>query len=362
MNPFEGTGLAPVINAAGKLTSLGGSAQARTVADAQAAAAMAHVDLADLRRAAGDRIARVTGAEAACVTSGAAAGIAIGVAAILTGTDLEKVRRVPDLDGPRDILLQRGHDVDFGAEVTQMIRLGGGRPVVFGAAERVTEADLVAALSADTAAIVYVQSHHCVQEGRLALPALLGRGVPVLVDAAAEDDLRAWIDAGADLVTYSGGKAIGGPTCGFVAGQNALVEACEAQRHGIARAMKVGKEQIMGLLAALDRAAAEGHADEVLQRLYAGLAACADVTVVPDRAGRAIRRVALDLPPARLRAFVQFLRDGDPSIPHPEPRTRIGPRTVRPARTQARPGPPDRGPRPRVLPPRVRLTLPRAAA
>ena len=303
-----------MINAAGKLSSLGGTAQAREVADAQAAAAMAHVDLGDLRRAAGARIAAATGAEAACVTTGAASGIAIAVAAVLTGTDLARVRRVPDLDGPRDILLQRGHDVDFGAEVTQMIRLGGGRPVVFGAVERVTETDLSGALSAETAAVVYVQSHHCVQEGRLPLAALVGRGVPVVVDAAAEHDLRAWIDAGADLVTYSGGKAIGGPTCGFVAGKRALIEACEAQQRGIARAMKVGKEQVMGLLAALDRPAIDGRADEVLEGLRAGLADCADVTVVPDRAGRAIRRVALHLPPARLRALVGFLHDGDPSI------------------------------------------------
>ena len=303
-----------MINAAGKLSSLGGTAQARDVADAQAAAAMAHVDLGHLRRAAGERIAGVTGAEAACVTSGAASGIAIAVAAALTGTDLARVRRVPDLDGPRDVLLQRGHDVDFGAEVTQMIRLGGGRPVVFGALERVTEADLAAALSPDTAAIVYVQSHHCVQQGRLGLSVLTGRGAPVLVDAAAEEDLRAWIDAGADLVTYSGGKAIGGPTCGFVAGKRGLVQACEAQQRGIARAMKVGKEQIMGLLAALDRPAAEGHVDVVLEKLHAGLADCADVTIVPDRAGRAIRRVALHLQPGRLRALVQFLHDGDPSI------------------------------------------------
>ena len=303
-----------MINAAGKLSSLGGTAQAREVADAQAAAAMAHVDLGDLRRAAGERIAVVTGAEAGCVTGGAASGIAIAVAAVLTGTDLARVRRVPDLDGARDVLLQRGHDVDFGAEVTQMIRLGGGRPVVFGSVERVTEADLAAALSPDTAAIVYVQSHHCAREGRLCLSALIGRGAPVLVDAAAEDDLRAWVDAGADLVTYSGGKAIGGPTSGFIAGKRALIEACEAQQRGIARAMKVGKEQIMGLLAALDRPAAEGHADEVLERLHAGLAACADVAVVPDGAGRAIHRVALHLPPVRLRALVRFLQDGDPSI------------------------------------------------
>ena len=313
MNPYERAGVGTVINAAGKLTALGGTAQEPEVARAQADAAMAHVDLAELRHAAGTRIAQTTGAEAASVTSGAAAGIAIGVAAILAGTDLARIRRLPEMDGPRDVLLQRGHDVDFGAEVTQMIRLGGGRPIVFGAAEGVSETDLHAALSADTAAIVYVQSHHCIQEGRLGLDVLLNRGVPVLVDAAAEQDLRAWIAAGADLVTYSGGKAIGGPTCGFIAGKRALIDACEMQQRGIARAMKVGKEQIMGLLAALDRPRPDSG-DDLLEALHAGLARCADAAIAPDRAGRPIRRVALDLPPRQARALVRYLHDGEPSI------------------------------------------------
>ena len=314
MNPYERAGVGTVINAAGKLTALGGTAQEPEVAKAQADAAMAHVDLAELRRAAGARIAQATGAEAASVTSGAAAGIAIGVAAILAGTDLARIRRLPEADGPRDILLQRGHDVDFGAEVTQMIRLGGGHPILFGSVERVTEADLDSVLSRDNAAIVYVRSHHCIQEGRLPLDALLNRGVPVLVDAAAEPDLRAWIAAGADLVTYSGGKAIGGPTCGFVAGKRGLIDACEMQQRGIARAMKVGKEQIMGLLAALDGMAAAASADDVLELLYAGLSACAEVSIMADRAGRPIRRVALALPPERLQNLVRFLREGEPSI------------------------------------------------
>ena len=313
MNPFERVGVGAVINAAGKLTALGGTAQEPEVAKAQADAAMAHVDLAELRRAAGVRIAQATGAEAASVTSGAAAGIAIGVAAILAGTDLARIRRLPEADGPRDILLQRGHDVDFGAEVTQMIRLGGGHPILFGSVERVTEADLDSVLSRDNAAIVYVRSHHCIQEGRLPLDALLNRGVPVLVDAAAEPDLRAWIAAGADLVTYSGGKAIGGPTCGFVAGKRGLIDACEMQQRGIARAMKVGKEQIMGLLTALDGLRPDSG-DDLLEALHAGLARCADAVIAPDRAGRPIRRVALDLPTRQARALVRYLHDGEPSI------------------------------------------------
>ena len=314
MKPYEHLDIAPVINAAGKLTALGGSAQSVCVAEAQAAAAQTHVDLAALRLAAGKRIAAATGAEAACVTSGAAAGVAISVAAVLTGSDLDRVRRLPEVEGPDEILLQAGHDVDFGALVTQMIRLAGGRPVVFGSEKAVTQADLTAALSERTAAILFVKSHHCIQHARLPLEAVVGRGIPVLVDAAAEADLRTYIAGGADLVTYSGGKAIGGPTCGFVAGLASMVEACELQDRGIARPMKVGKEQIAGLLAALDEFAGPEPRSDVLDALYAGLAAFADVRIVPDRAGRDIRRVALDLPSGQLRDLVAFLRDGRPSI------------------------------------------------
>lgn len=316
MNPFAQAGVRTVINAAGKMTALGGSAQHPSVAQVQADAAQAHVDLAELRRAAGLRIAEMAGAEAACVTTGAAAGIAIGIAAILTGNDLDKVRRIPDVDGANDVLLQRGHDVDFGAQVTQMIRLGGGKRVLFGADDAVTLDDLEAALTASVRALVYVKSHHCVQENRLPLSAFVGRGVPVLVDAAAEGNLRSYIAAGADLVTYSGGKAIAGPTCGFLAGKATLVEACELQQRGIARTMKVGKEQIMGLLAALDRF--DGEPSEVsestLVALHAGLAAFMAAEIVPDRAGRPIRRVGLRQPPSVAKRLVQHLADGEPSI------------------------------------------------
>ena len=314
MNPYGQIQVTPVINAAGKLTALGGSAQSAAVAQAQAAAARAHVDLAALRLAAGRRIAAATGAEAACVTSGAAAGLAISVAAVLTGKDLERVRRLPDVAGPNEVLVQAGHDVDFGARVSQMIRLAGGRPVVFGSRDVVTETDLTEAWSERTAAILFVKSHHCVQHGRLPLEAMVGRGAPVLVDAAAEGNLRTYVAAGADLVTYSGGKAIGGPTCGFITGRAPMIEACELQDRGIARTMKVGKEQIAGLLTALDEAADTQAVSAVLDALHAGLAPVANVRIVPDRAGRGIRRVGLYLPPDELEQLVAFLRDGRPSV------------------------------------------------
>ncbi|MBJ38867.1 MAG: SelA-like pyridoxal phosphate-dependent enzyme [Gammaproteobacteria bacterium] len=323
-----------VINAAGKLTALGGSAQSDTVASALADAARTHLDLAAYRAAAGARIAELTGAEAACVTSGAAAGIAISVASLLTGTDPLRVRAVPAQDGDRGIVLQAGHAVDFGAEIVQMIRLGGGNPVIAGSANSVSAALLDATLATPgIRGYLHVISHHCVQENMTLLPDAIERcrrrGVPVIVDAAAEEDLRAYIDAGADLVTYSGGKAIAGPTSGFIAGKTAYIDACEMQFQGIARTMKVGKEQIAGLLAALDayvtrdEAQVATHLDAINARLLDGLADIPQLSATTrgDEAGRHFSRVVL-AGEFDVRKLVGFLAAGDAGAGIPPIRTR----------------------------------------
>ena len=302
-----------VINASGKMTALGGTAQSDTVATALAEAAAIHVDMAELRAQAQSRIASICAAEAATITTGAAAGIAIGIAAFLTRGERDLVRCLPRFAGPAKVLIQAGHDVNFGAEVVQMIRLGGGEPTVFGATEGVTRRDLDAALDADVAALVYVKSHHCIQENRLPLDAFLDTGKPVLVDAAAESDLTQFAQRGVDLVTYSGGKAIGGPTVGFLCGKARWIEACEAQNEGIARAMKVGKEQIAGLMTALAHYRQEAPPTDRSNDLVAALGKLpTTVTIEPDRAGRPINRVAIR--DERVADLVAFLGDGRPSI------------------------------------------------
>ena len=321
-------GVVPVINAAGKLTALGGTAQTEAVAAAQANAARSHVDVAELRAVAGQRIAKLTGAEAACVTPGAAAGLAISVASVIAGNDLERVHRLPDAGGaPNRVLLQAAHAIDFGAPIEQMIRMGGGEP-------RLVDTDLAGALGRDReslAAFVYVQSHHCPQEGEQegvigledCLRLCRDAGLPVVIDAAAESDPERYVALGADLVTYSGGKAFAGPTSGFIAGRANLIAACELQHRGIARSMKIGKEQIAGLLAALDEYDAKrGDQAERCEKINRLLLeafrelASVEASLRPDEAGRPISRVALR---AREGAFdvrdlVRQLRDGQPSI------------------------------------------------
>ncbi|MFG2595350.1 DgaE family pyridoxal phosphate-dependent ammonia lyase [Streptomyces sp. NPDC048462] len=308
MGVYEELGLSPAINASGKMTALGGSVLDDTVVAAMAEAARSHVVMDDLMKVAGDVIAKATGAEDGCPTTGAASGIAIAVAALIAGADPDRIERLPDPgDRPDEVLLLKGHSVNFGAPVRQMVALGGGRVVEVGSVNKVSAAHVEGAVTGRTAALLYIQSHHTVHKGtvRLADMIAIGRrhGIPVIVDAAAEDDLRHWPATGADLVVFSGGKAIGGPTSGFVCGSRALVEACRAQYTGIARPMKVGKETVLGLLQALRRYGVDEAGDGGRERMTA-LAARLDAlpgltaAVERDEAGRSIYRAVLTVDPA----------------------------------------------------------------
>jgi L-seryl-tRNA(Ser) seleniumtransferase/D-glucosaminate-6-phosphate ammonia-lyase len=327
---YQRLGITRVINASGRMTNLGGSHLADEVADAMAEAGRGYVRLADLHERAGQLIAGYTGADAACVTTGAAAGIALMVAACVAGADPGAVELLPEVaHDRRELLVQIGHMVSFGAPVAQMIRLGGGRAVAVGWANGVRRDHLESAIGPRTAAFLYVQSHHTVHHGMLPLATCLevcrARGVPVLVDAAAEEDLRRYVAMGVDAVAYSGGKAFGGPTSGFLAGRRDLVAACRAQERGIGRPMKVGKEAIVGLLIALERYAGrnETAAKAELARQRRIVALIADglcgrpdlrVETLPDEAGREIVRAAVHVGPARAAALARHLADGDPPI------------------------------------------------
>jgi len=252
---FASLGLPPIINAAGRLTVLGASTQSDFVRAAMGAAAEQYVDIETLFDLADQHIAAATAAEAGFITSCSAAGIAIAVAACITHGERALVEQVPFLPPtlPRQVIIQKGHVVHFGAEITQMIRIGGGQVVEVGTVNRVLEHHLQAAFNDQTAALLFVVSHHggsaLSLEKTLALAQ--ARGVPVIVDAAAELDLHKYIAAGADLVIYSGHKAFLAPTSGIMAGKRALIDACRMQNLGLGRTMKIGKENIVGCLAAL---------------------------------------------------------------------------------------------------------------
>ncbi len=253
---FEQLGLKPVINAAGKMTALGASVLSEQTAAAMVEAGQHFVDLADLFKTADKLIAQATGAEAGFITSCSAAGITIAVAACVTRGDLSRTETLPFIAEPPDeIVIQRGHVIHFGAPMIQMIALAGARVVEIGATNRTQPNMLRQALTPRTAAIMFAVSHHTYPSGFISLEETVRiaheRGVPVIVDAAAETDLRKYIAAGADLVIYSGHKSLNAPTSGIMAGRRDLIDACLQQNGGIGRAMKIGKEGIIGSLAAL---------------------------------------------------------------------------------------------------------------
>lgn len=325
MNAFEQLNVKRVINASGRMTNLGVNTLSAEVLAAMETAGASYVEIDELQRAVGREIARLVDAEDAMVTTGAAAGIALMVAACIAGADLTRVQALPDpLDAPNEVLIQAGHQVNFGAQVTQLIRMAGGKPVPLGAVNSVSEAHLTGAIGPRTAAFLFVQSHHSVQKGTLSLERCVAlcaeKGVPVLIDAAAEEDLTRFVTSGADLVTFSGGKAIGGPTSGIVAGRADLVEACRAQNAGIGRPMKVGKEGLVGLYAALstyvrrDVEAERRHCSAIVDRLLAGFDGCVKTQRLADEAGRGIERAGIVLDPQRAAELVTFLRDGSPPI------------------------------------------------
>ncbi|NBD24608.1 DgaE family pyridoxal phosphate-dependent ammonia lyase [Paenibacillus glycinis] len=320
-------GLKRVVNASGRMSILGVSAPTDGVMAAMRTGGQSYVEMADLVDKSGAYAAKLLHAEDAVVVNSASSGIAVTVAAVVTrGDERASLKLHQELPEQNEIILFKGHNVQYGAPVETMVALGGGKLVEVGYANEGRKEHLEMAINARTAAILFVQSHHCVQKNMIkvvdAWEVARRRGVPLIVDAAAEEDLRKYT-ACSDLVIFSGSKAIEGPTSGIVAGKAAYVGWVKTQLHGIGRSMKVGKESIFGLLQALDeyfvkadKSGEERAALAALDELNAlpGVS----VSLVQDEAGRAIYRgrVKIDEAAAGLsaRAVNDGLRGGDIAV------------------------------------------------
>jgi len=329
----ERYGLRQVVNAWGTATRYGVSRSPAAVVAAVSEALENYVDMEEAAAIAGREIARFLGAEWGCITHCTAASITLAAAACMTGNDREKVARLPDVTGmAHKILLQSGQCIHYGAPIEQALRLSGARVAVVGAGARTRSADLAAALAGgDVAALLLVESHLAARQGPLpleqAVAAAHRHGVPVILDAAAQDRRAAEIMAtGADLVLFSAQKYLCGPTAGIVAGRRDLVEAVALQQSGIGRAMKPTKEAIFGTLAALacraeeDGAAWARHHQARLENFRQRLAALPGIqlAIVPDPNGNPFARLRLSpIPGACALDAAQLaaaLAAGDPII------------------------------------------------
>jgi uncharacterized pyridoxal phosphate-dependent enzyme len=268
---YKNLGVKKVINAAGTLTALGGSLMEEQTIKAMDEAAKSFVYMDDLAKGAGRVVARITGAEAGLVTSGGAASLAIAAAACMTGTDPDKISQLPDTTGLKsEVIIQKVQRNKY----DRCIRISGAKLVDAGDGSGTTPQEFERAISPKTAAIVHFVLDPL--EGSLQLEEVIGiarrHGVPVIVDAAAEipppENLRKFISMGADLVLVSGGKQLRGPNdSGMLFGRKDLIEAAYLNAfpgsQGIGRAMKISKEQTVGLVVALQRYVAKDHDAEM---------------------------------------------------------------------------------------------------
>jgi len=269
MSIYEDLGIEPILNAGGTLTTLGGSLMLPEVVEAMAQASRAFVPMHELHLAAGRRIAEWTGVEAAHVCAGAAAGIALMAAACMAGDAPVRIRQLPDTTGMRStFVVHRNHRHGY----DQALRVAGGTLVEIEA----DAGELERAVSAPGVAGVFYTFAWNLHGEVLPLPQVAeiahAHGVPVLVDAAAEvppvENLWRFVKEGADMVAFSGGKALRGPqSTGLILGRAGLIEACrlnDCPNHSIGRSMKTGKEDIAGLLKAVELYVERDHHAESL--------------------------------------------------------------------------------------------------
>ena len=272
MGVYEKLGVRTLINAVGNGTAIGGSIMRPEVFAAMEQASHSFVRLPELLDKAGRRVAELAGVEAAYITSGAAAGVTVAVAACMTGRDDAKVHQLPNTDGLKDEVIIQVMQRNF---YELMIRLAGARLIEVGLANQTYPWHIESAINEQTAAIVHFVAYSPPQDLPIETVIEIAHkhGLPVIVDAAAElppfSNLRRYADMGADLTIFSGGKGLRGPqSSGLILGRKDLIAACAMHsnpNHGVGRPAKVGKEEIIGLVTALELFASEEFAQAELE-------------------------------------------------------------------------------------------------
>jgi L-seryl-tRNA(Ser) seleniumtransferase len=294
---YDELGVPRVVNAAGTKTRIGGSLIRPEAVEAMSRAAESFVRLSDLQVRAGELVSEVTGAEAGYVGSGAAACMTLAAAAAIAGDDLGAMSRLPDTEGvPSEIVMPRthrnGYDHAFRAAGATIVDVGNNDNYLGTGSNGTEPWELAEAITEETAAVGYMEKAFSAPSLETVVDVAHDHDVPVIVDAAAEvpprENLSAFVEAGADMVVFSGGKAIRGPqTTGILAGKREYVRSASLQhldmhvaesvwdppselfdaeslagvpRQGIGRTLKVGKEELVGLIAALEAFVEEDQA------------------------------------------------------------------------------------------------------
>ena len=336
MNIYKRLGIRTVINGNATLTRLGGSIMPTEVVAAMVDASKHFVDIIELQKRVGEEIAKLTHNEAAYVSCGAAAALTLSTAACITGLDATKREKLPHLDTSmkNEVIVHRHGRVGYDFAVRQV----GVTFVEIGDENGTSPDALENAITEKTAAIFYFANpsrEHLWVPYEKAIAIAKRHNVPLIVDAAAQlpppENLWRFTQMGADLALFSGGKGLCGPqSSGLIVGKESLIEAIafNGPPHPfIGRGMKVGKEEMVGLLAAVEWYVNQDHVE--LQQSYEDQVTYYDevfadiqgVTVhrsFPSEAGQPMPRTEIRFDEERLgitrNEILQQLADGEPSI------------------------------------------------
>jgi len=252
---YKRLGVKTFINAYGTLTTLSGTLMPPEVLKAMEEASHNFIEIHDLQDKVGKRLAELIGVEGAFVTAGASDALCLAACAVTAGDDRAKMQQLPDLTGMKsEMVIQKGHRSGY----DHAFRMVGVKLIVVETAEEAQRA-----INSNTAAVAFVLSHNNL-EFKVPLETMIGiahkAGVPLILDAAAEvppvENLGKFVKMGADLVAFSGGKNLRGPQCsGLLVGRGDLVKKAYANHspnNFLPRIAKVGKEEIVGLLTAVE--------------------------------------------------------------------------------------------------------------
>jgi L-seryl-tRNA(Ser) seleniumtransferase len=325
---YEELGLRPFINAAGTYTMYSASLMPREVVSAMQEASLRYVSISELQEAAGKRIASLVGSEAALVTSGCAGALTLATAACVCGSDQEKIRRTPDVSGMKnEVIFQKTHRFGYDHAIRNV-----GVKIV----EVENRQELESAVNSKTAMLFFLNSAD--NQGKIKRQefAEIAKklGIPSLIDGAADvhppENLSAFIKMGYDLVAFSGGKGLRGPQCsGLLLGRKDLIDAAflngSPNSDSAGRIGKVGKEEIVGLLKAVELFVKKDHQAEwkewedrvsLIEKALTGIRGFQTERFIPEIANQVPHLAIKWDPTVRLMKddFVKALREGEPRI------------------------------------------------
>jgi D-glucosaminate-6-phosphate ammonia-lyase len=324
---FAELGVRPFINAAGTYTAMTSSLMPAEVVAAIEYAAKHYVMLDELHDRVGARLATLLRCEGVMVTSGAASALTLGTAAVLTGTDQQKIVDLPNLPGPRrEVIVQKTHRFGYDHAVRNC-----GVDLV----EVETREELERAVTERTAMMLFYNANNFVGRIRDEEFAQLGKKhrIPTLNDCAADvppvENLWKYTGMGFDLVAFSGGKGIRGPqSAGLLLGRKDLIAAARLNgppnSNSIGRGLKVNKEEMLGMFVAVEQYLARDHARdrrdfdaraEAIRKAATAVPGVKAEVFVPEVANHVPHvRVSWDRTDLRADAVVRALRAGNPSI------------------------------------------------